>query len=253
MPSFGRLLAPVPRPQPEPFDHRLTRRSLLDASDAQLGQSSRVIRDRGQKIWSVLKNDGRAAESREILLSLGLEFDTLDIPEGVADRRLDILALIHWGQGGTQFRAEVDWRNGVQISVPAANVQVDAQFLEPADPGTFRSATVKAGYTWGCSTNRSFPTRTFPKVLIADGGAAIFPVPPFAFSFFVFLDDTGGTATTLGGPALTDRAFDSYSTAELDAARDTEGLRLPGAARFLAVIAPPEQDASATVMFALNL
>lgn len=251
MPTFGRTLAPVPRPEPEPFDHRLTRRSLLDATDAQLGQGQRVIRDRGQKIWSILKNDGRAAESREILLSLGLEFDALDIPEGVDDRRLDILALVRWGQGGVQFRAELDWRNGVQISVPAANVQVDAQFLEPAEPGTFRAAHLKAGYTWGCSANRSFPTRTFPTVTIPALGAAIFPVPPFAFSFFVFLSDPAATAIELGGPALTDRIFDIIDAAALDAARDTEGIRLAGACRFIAIVATEELDA--TLMFALNL
>lgn len=258
MSSFGRLLAGPVIDQPrEPFYNRkASRRDLLNAPDARLGQTRVTTRER--RLNSVLKNPGRSTDAQQVFLTLGLRFDEMDLPpfdlEG-GDRRLDIVALLSWGQGGAQFRAEVDWRNGVQVSVPASQVEVSALY-EDVDINTFLGCTVSAGYCWGASGNRVLPTRTFPKLDLEAGAVAIVPVPPFANAFTVYQVGGDVTATLLGGPDVTDRVFGTIDPTILGSAAilGGEGVKLPGGCRFIALTNPDVAlDAEPTIMFTLNL
>lgn len=199
-----------------------------------------------------------------LLISLGADFNPTDALPAGTDRRINAIARLLWGQGGANFTAEVDWRTGTQLVVPASFVEIAAVIEEAADPDVYLNLRVDAGIAPGAATHRAYPTRTFPQVVIPPGGEAIFPVPPFAYSFIPYADFTpvgitpGSVLTqTLGGPLATDQVYstfvgDDWSLIQIAG----EGYKLPGACRFIRIFngnLDPGDDLPVTAMFALQL
>jgi len=140
----------------------------------------------------------RGDDTESQMLTVTLILTAPPYPDGDKTARVvppDATAIITWGQGGVNTRARVDLRDGMQLSVCASMLRVEIDLAGP--PGTEPlgvSAFVAYGLRPQPSNKR--PTLTF-EALIANGGAATFPIPEFAYDAEVYSDTIGATLTMI--------------------------------------------------------
>ncbi len=259
----------APMPYPRSFAHKppIQRFKMQDSTDVNCGRRIEVDRDTMREEGDVIiRAQGDSQEAHNVQLTLSAILNPNEIPSGIAEQRANFIAIVQWGQGGTHFQAEIDFRTGVQVVFPASFLIVGA-FLEESflddggspNPQVFPRLIANAAFAEGNASNRSFPTRTFPQITIPQGDTVVVPVPPFAFSLFPFVAETppGITFTQLGGPDVADQ---DYISVALDAATlnaimfSGEGFLLAGATRFIAFEnTGAAGDRTVTPMFGLNL
>lgn len=185
-----------------------------------------------QLVLQTLSGDSR--NTHVATIDLGYKFQEVSAP---SSHRWDGLARLRWGIGGTQLEAVLDWKQGIQISVPAACLSVSA-FNENVDiDSQYAAVELRAIVGWGNRAARSYPTRSFRFVQLANGATSpVLPVPNFAYSVQLAAPTL---AVYVAGVLLTlfaDRAgtipVQIVSGVDLRAALAGEGIKLHGLARF---------------------
>jgi hypothetical protein len=211
--------------------------------DLNLGNAVKVTPQMKPQV--VLKSDGSSIYSWTLTCDLGLK--GVRFPESAqSPKHGAFLALVTWGQGGTDFEAEIDVKEGAQFTVVATSIKVSAVVDpdEPQDDGLVLEGTVNAAIVWGTRPGRSRCTRT-KRVVVPDGGEVIVAIPNFAESLVVMSPDPlvmNGTTnpitlTYLGGPDTGDLPLLSVTNAAnfFTDILSGNGLQVPGGARFLKV------------------
>lgn len=123
-------------------------------------------------------------------ISLGIAFDINLIPLS-GDAQFSVDALIKYGSGGVTQEIEVDWANGVTLSVPMNAVNVIARYSDFSTKNNtppdlrLRVNLAPGGEVQGYATKSNVVS-----VSVADG--ATIPIPPFARRLSV---QRGGGAT----------------------------------------------------------
>lgn len=192
---------------------------------------------------------------------------TLPVSEAT-DRKLAVLGKLNYGIGGAGFEVDFDWKVGTQISVCASFVRVSAAYAEAETATTPPEVSVTAMMSSGSRAARSQVTRSYPKiVVVAEGGVALFPMPPLAHALYLFSEDpafyeagnvsvrfvAGASAGTT--TATTDLvSFVTDGAIFLQALANEDGVRFPETARWVEVTNnSDEDDYSFTPCFTLSL
>lgn len=182
-----------------------------------------------------------------IVLSLGL------VPHATPPAiggRVNALATVEWGVGGANFSAEVDFHQGVTLTLNADQVGVSARLLQnPFADGVGDLAAFQqlasAAITFGNRGARSQPTRSFPQVTLTPAGGAApstdIPVPPFGHAFYLGgpqrIFATGAITVTFFG--VVDPAAETQlvvdGTIFAQALRTEDGVRFPEPTRTIRV------------------
>ncbi len=202
---------------------------------------------------------------------------TVTVDVGVSDERFSdadsprsggVVAVLEWGHGAATFRAEVDARQGTQVTIVATSLKVFALIeADSEDPGALQSAQVNAALIWGARPARSYVTRSHRIVVPAadDGrdGTAVALAPPFAESLTVCSSDpdvmSGDDATLdvalLAGPDAADVALLTFSNASgvLERAATENGIRLPGEARAVLLSNSSDAELPLSLVWGLSL
>jgi hypothetical protein len=211
--------------------------------DLNLGNSAKVTPQMKPQV--VLKSDGSSIYSWTLTCDLGLR--NVRFPDDAqSPKHGAFLALVTWGQGGTNFEAEIDVKEGAQFTVVATSIKVSAVVDpdEPNDDGLVLEGEVNAAIVWGTRPGRSRCTRT-KRVIVPANDEVIVPIPNFAESLVVMSPDgtvmSGATGPIgleyLGGPDTGDLVFLSVTNATnffIDILSGS-GLQVPGGARYLKV------------------
>ncbi len=231
--------------------------SILDAGDTLLGRSLPLLKSTSPK--SYIQPTGRSQDTQVVTVSLGFAASFNAPAPGVGvERRAPVIADVQWGVGGGSHRAEVDFHNGTQFSIPASNISIAARFLEDV-ADVFDQVALSVSIAWQTRAARSLVTRTLVKTTIAPGaGSAIFTVPPFAYGVMLFEDAPSPSPLTwrfLGGPATTDETQMAESVAALrsEGMLTNDGVKLPGTTRFIEITNPGGAPIGVTLVFPLNL
>lgn len=206
----------------------------------------------------VFKVSGTDLNADVLTVSLGVTY-----PVSLIDGDFTFMKLngkVSWGQGGSRFTAYFDWNRGTQISLIGSAAEV-AFFFETGEEGVPIGAPdfdieVSAGLVEGSRAGRANPRRTTNIVNIEPEGAAVFPIPPFAYGAIPqvadasWYDSAASRFQFLGGidPAslISERFADRLPL-------NLEGQAFPEQARFVRLTNALETPIEACVTFPLNL
>lgn len=212
--------------------------------DLNLGNAVKVTPQMKPQV--VLKSDGSSIYSWTLTCDLGIR--NVRFPEqSQTPKHGAFLALVTWGQGGTNFEAEIDVKEGAQFTVVATSIKVSAVVDpdETKDDGLVLEGEVQAAIVWGTRPGRSRCTRTKRILVPVAPGETIVVIPNFAESLVVMSPDptvmsgaTGPiTLSYLGGPDTGDLVLLSVTNAAgfFTDILSGSGLQVPGGARYLKV------------------
>lgn len=234
---------------------------MLESTDVQLGQSATLLRG-GSATLVHAHGSSQGAQLATVVLYTSI--DPAEFPAAVAaGRRAPIEAIVSFGQGACNASQpaplRVDFRTGVQFTLPCSFVDVRAVFAA-TDPATPARVQVGAAVTWGARSNRD-PTVSLEPVALAAAGAAgdtvVVPVPPYAYAYQTQFPPGAAPGAVLvlelGGPAVTDLIYASTDGAVAGGvvARTSDGLRLHGSTRFLAFVNTSPAPQAPRPVFAL--
>jgi hypothetical protein len=93
-----------------------------------------------------------------------------------------LLGKLEWGNGKSAFSADVDVKNGAQLSVGATWINFDVGFdpKRTSKDVKYQGARVSAALTTGVSSGTSLVTRTLTTGPLKRDGRVVLEVPPFA-------------------------------------------------------------------------
>ncbi len=177
-------------------------------------------------------------DSEMIAMSLGLTVDaTIDGSGPYANEVDDIVAHLTWGTGGAVFDADIDWLNGLTLSVPANTVRVSASYFGQAGAGGL-STVFQAGAGLAYGSWEAFkcnPRRTIKIGAIANNASVSIPIPNFATAFEI--QASGGAFTPPGGTIAVDLSTGAAAAPEIASYAVNVNLDLtysiPGSARLV--------------------
>ena len=148
---------------------------------------------------------------------------------GVADS--DVVAIITLGLGANLYTAEIDFQNGVEFSVAAASVKVNADYRTvPGSPFAVNPGPVNVAATLarGAVANPQSPQRTLGQDnVIAPGATVVYNVPPFAKSFRVMQQPAGVIEVAIMGSIIIPSSLVNVVTSQ------SEVIEIPNGARQL--------------------
>lgn len=111
-------------------------------------------------------------------ISLGIAFDINLIPLA-GDAQFSVDALIKYGSGGVTQEIEVDWANGVTLSVPMNAVNVIARYSDfSAKNNTPPDLRLRVNLSPGGEVQGDATKSTL--IFVAGAGTENVPIPPFA-------------------------------------------------------------------------
>lgn len=214
-------------------------RDILDER-AEINLGREVAIRRGERV-ELLRARGESRRARNVTVTFGAR--QVEYPAGT-NRELAIVGTVKWGQGGSNYQAEVDVKEGLQLSIGASSVDVSVRMRDD-DPlsVTADRAIVACSASYGQRPARCEPTLSYPQEIFS-GTAPIRKIPAFARSLYVFSPQrsapdiyTGNNLSVyfLGGPAYSDRVYYQAFGPELLYALVNEGLRWPDGARYVYV------------------
>ena len=147
---------------------------------------------------------------------------------GVADA--DIVAVLSIGIGGNMYAAEVDFQNGLELTIAAAAMKVNAEYrtipgtpFATASPG---KVTVAASLARGAVANAQPPQRTLGQDnIITPGTTVVYNVPTFAKSFRVMAQPVPNLEVAIVGGANIPSSLVNVVTSQ------SEEIEIPNGAR----------------------
>jgi hypothetical protein len=131
----------------------------------------------------LLQLDGRVDDTDMVAIQLGLKLAS-PLQSLVAGAFFNFTALLQWGVGNAIYEAEVDWKQGTVLTLPANFLSVKARV--PVTDATVPDIVLAAGLAYGTAPeHRSRATFTVFTPAIVHGGVAVttVPIPPWATSF----------------------------------------------------------------------
>jgi hypothetical protein len=214
----------------------------------------------------LLRARGASSEGRVLTVNVQASRFAGGLP-GAVGRRGIVRATVEWGQGGGNYTAQFDAREGAQISVLGASISVSAEIVieDPAlSSSVIDTATVSASISEGSRAAKSEPTFSYDARVLAPGLMALedIAIPPFARTFLLGsprLPDpfaAGAMLVQFIGNAgdVTPFVFAAYTGTELlTAMLNTDGLRWPDGARFVRLANVGVADFIITPYFLLSL
>ena len=221
-----------------------------------IGASVVFNRDSGEQV--VLKTPPCARTENTRVATIDLGFEYLD-PAPAGQTLWEGLARITWGVGGSSIEAIVDWKRGVQLSVPAACISISAFNDQDDDPPAPARVRLTALLGWGNRAARSYPTRSFRfGAVLAGGNTGILPIPAFSYAFQLATTNVdvyaaAGTLFEIFGDAAGATLVQVVTGTDLRAALLTEGVKLHGFGRFFRVTNGAGLTRSLNPFFALSL
>jgi hypothetical protein len=250
---------------PQPTGHGPPELSMQAGSlEVQLGNTV-AVRKNGGRV-ALLRARGDSKFGRVFTINAQASNFQGGLP-GAVGRRGIVRMTVEWGQGGGNYVAQFDAREGAQISVLGASVQVYAEIVieDPAaQSSVIDSATVTASISEGTRAAKAEPTYSYDARILGVGAvlAEDIPIPPFARTFMVGSPRTpdpfalGAMAVQFIGYAgdATPFVFAAYTGTELlQAMLNGDGLRWPDAARFVHLTNLTAADFIVVPFFELSL
>jgi hypothetical protein len=102
---------------------------------------------------------------------------------------LETIAAIRWGNRNAQFRAEVDWRTGTIIHLPATYVEIKPVVLQPAGgsvPAVNWTRIMYSAALCPATVPQSKPTRSFGRITLDAAAEVTLEIPPFTTEIAAF-------------------------------------------------------------------
>jgi len=144
---------------------------------------------------NILQSPRDMGEDAEIIsVTYGYESTTLAVdPSLNGPPQYDFYGLLHWGVGGTQFTAEVDWPTGAIVTLPASFISLSCVFSDDVFLSTYDTLqlNIQASFAYGAPNGRGLSTNARRTIhvpgavgpLAPGETSALHPVPRFAQSF----------------------------------------------------------------------
>lgn len=229
------------------------RRHVLDAQDAQLGQSLVLELGQRQSQQEVLRVSGDSQGAMSLALVLGsLIMNENDEPQN--DGHAEVNCRLVFGQGGASIVADVDWRTGTQVRIPGSFLAIQAinEALDNDQISRIQCTAFVTNYTTGAYGP---PTRTFDQILSEELEGTSIVVPPFATRLSLFSD--AGTYGDLfveqrGGLRDVSRLIDRRAAA-VNYEPQNEGFKISGRTRSIVFRSAAEPGGNITPVFNLDL
>lgn len=129
-------------------------------------------------------------------LALGIDVNEQDLPDNYS-----FIASIEFGAGGATQVVEVDWIQGMAITLPGSAFQVTAIMDDSLTPPAGGQVYLKATAAKGTAL-QTHPTRTVAYAVLGGGATVAHIIPPFAKSVTLL---KGGTLAE--SPFLADKTY----------------------------------------------
>lgn len=167
------------------------------------------------------------------------------------ENNADVRAKVSYGVGGVRNSFQLDWVTGMQFSLLASYVKLDAVTYRPQEYNDYLASgseqlTIAAAFGAGAIAHGPPILYTEPAFLLLAGGDRFIDVPQFARAVIVRTYKNGAIVTANNNPATTTNIslqfFAGDSTAALQAvdaqifASAVDGIPLPGGTRQVDVV-----------------
>ena len=161
------------------------------------------------------------AAVRTIQCSLAYDAETWPVGSTGLSRSFSLIGILEWGVGGAIQRAEFDFQNGVQLSVPAQTIKVSCRLEGVLSDSTPAQLSASALISSGSPPRTRQPTRTITLQPLGSPDAldAIVRIPAFARAFMwtaaAGAADAGVTISVITAPLIAAYALRTYTAAQL--------------------------------------
>jgi hypothetical protein len=202
------------------------------------------------------------AAVRTVQCALAYDADPSAWPAGSSglSRSFSIVGILEWGVGGATQRAEFDFQNGVQLSVPAQAIKVSCKLEGILSDSTPPKLGASAVISTGSPARTRQPTRTITLQPLGSGDPldAIIPIPAFARAFgwtaATGAADANVAITVITAPLAAAYVLRAYTAAQLsDPYVRGQFTPLQEGARAVRVVAAAGLVACGQVVFSLDL